>query len=279
MKKYIFFIACLNFIIIKTQCQVENLGAVSLGMGGIFATSVDFWSSMNNQAGLAFMENPAVGIGYNNEFFIKELSTKYAGGALPVVKNGVMGFMVSQFGYTLLNQTKFGLSYAMKFSENFQGGIQFDYFHLKLGDIYGSTGAFTFELGGIYKLSENWIIGTHLFNPAMVKLAEYDDERMTTTATAGVAFIVSEQVSLSGEIQKAMEHKASLRFGMNYNIVEAFSLRAGVASKPTKISFGFGINFINFELDFAFSYHEVLGFSPSTGIIYRFNKPEKENVE
>lgn len=251
--------------------QTESHGAVSAGMGGVFTTSTNFWSSMNNHAGLAFIDRPTLGIGYHNEFLLKEMATKYAGFALPVKGMGVFGLNVSQFGFSLLNQTKIGLGYGMKFSENFSGGVQLDYFHLKLGDVYGSTGAFTFEVGAMYKLSKKWILGAHLFNPVMAKLADYNDERMTTILSAGVSFFASDEVQFAAEVEKTMENKPSLKFGIDYNILDFLNIRIGATSKPTRLSFGFGLNFSNFVLDFAGIYHERLGFSPSTGIIYKFN--------
>lgn len=266
-----FLILCSFFL----KAQTENFGAVSAGMGGVFTTTNDFWSSMNNQAGLAFIEQPVLGIGYNNEFLLKELATKYAGFALPVKNAGVFGINVSQFGFSQLNQTKAGLGYGMKFSEKFSGGVQLDFFHLKLGDVYGSRSVFTFELGTMYKLSDKWVLGAHLFNPVMAKLADFNDERMTTIICAGVSYMVSDQVQFAAEIEKAIEHKPSLRFGVDYNIMDFLSIRAGASSSPTRLSFGFGLKFNQFMLDFAGKYHETLGFSPSTGIIYQFNSPQK----
>ena len=273
MKKITALLFCLS-VVISAKAQTESYGAVSNAMGGVYTTTTDFWSSMSNQAGLAFIDQPVMGIGYNNQFLLKELATKYAGFAIPVKNAGVFGLNVSQFGFNLLNQTKIGLGYGMKFSENFSGGVQLDYFHLKLGDLYGSTGAFTFEAGAMYKLSDKWVLGAHLFNPVMAKLADYNDERMTTILSAGVSYIVTEQVQFAAEVEKTMENKPSLKFGIDYNIMDFLYVRAGAASKPTRMSFGFGLNFNNFMLDFAGSYHERLGFSPSTGIIYKFNKAE-----
>ncbi len=273
MKKILFAIPFLLFHVL-TYAQTESHGPVSTAMGGVYTTTNDFWSSVNNQAGLAFIDNPTLGIGYNNEFLLKELATKYVGFAMPLKGAGTFGLQVSQFGFNLLNQTKIGLGYGMKFSESFSGGIQLDYFHLQLGDIYGSTGAFTFEVGAMYKMSEKWVLGAHLFNPVMAKLADYNDERMTTVLGAGVSFLASEQVQFAAEVEKSIENKASVKLGIDYSIMDFLNIRIGAASNPTQLAFGFGLDFNNFQLNFAGSYHQVLGVSPSTGIVYRFNRAE-----
>ena len=274
-KSFLFLCCLLIFSTFIVKGQTQNHGAVSNAMGGVFTTSTDFWSSISNQAGLAFAEQPTVGIGYDNEFLIKELATKYAGFMMPVNKSGALGLNVSQFGFQLLSQTKIGLAYGMKFSENFSAGVQLDYFHLKLGDVYGSTGAFTFETGAMYKLNTKWILGAHLFNPVMAKLADYNDERMTTIISAGVSYLVSDQVQFAAEVEKTIENKPSVKLGIDYDIRKFLNLRIGAATKPTRLSFGFGLNFGNFQLDLAGSYHERLGFSPSTGIVYKFSNSEK----
>jgi hypothetical protein len=272
--KHIFVILCsMVFLSASLKAQNSGHGAVSYAMGGVFVTNTDFWSSVNNQAGLAWIEQPTLGIGYNNEFMISELATKYAGFAMPLKGMGAFGLNVSQFGFKLLNQTKVGVGYGMKFTENFSGGIQLDYFHLKLGDIYGSTGTFTFEAGVMYNLNNQWRLGAHLFNPLMAKLADFNDERMTTMLSAGVSFLASEQVQFAAEIEKAIENKPSMKIGIDYSILDFLKVRIGAASNPTRLSFGFGLVFDQFLLDFAGSYHERLGFSPSTGIVYQFNKP------
>ncbi len=271
MKHYLFIVFMIT--VITMQAQNVSHGAVSSSMGGVFTTTADFWSSLNNQAGLAQIDRPVAGVGYNNEFLLKELATKYAGFALPVKGTGVFGLNVSQFGFSLLNQTKVGIAYGMKFSEAFRAGIQLDYFHLKLGDIYGSTSAFTFELGAQYNLNEKWRFGAHLFNPTMAKLADFNDERMTTILSAGASFMASEQVQFAAEIEKTIENKPSMKLGIDYSILDYLNVRIGAASKPTRFAFGVGLDIGQFELDLAGSYHETLGFSPSTSLIVKFNKP------
>lgn len=268
---FLFFVVACQML---TFAQTQTQNPVSAAMGGTFTTSTDFWSTLSNQAGLPFIKEATVGAGYNNEFLIKELATKYVGFIMPVTQSGSFGLLVSQFGFSLLNQTKIGMSYGMKFSEQFSGGVQLDYFHLKLGDVYGSTGAFTFEAGAMYKLSEKWILGAHLFNPVMAKLADYNDERMTTIISAGVSYLVSRQVQFASEVEKTIEHKPSVKFGIDYNMMSFMNLRVGAATKPTRLSFGVGLKFSGFQIDFAGSYHERLGFSPSTGIIYKFSTKE-----
>jgi hypothetical protein len=96
---------------------------------------------------------------------------------------------------------------------------------------------------------------------------------MTTILSAGVTFMASEQVQFAAEIEKSIENKPSIKFGIDYSVLDYLNIRAGAATKPTRLSFGFGLDIGPFVLDVAGSYHEILGFSPSTGIVYKFSKP------
>lgn len=271
MKKILLFIFAVSFLIPFGFSQSYTFGPISIGKGGTYATNTDFWSSVYNQAGLAFIEKTEVGIGYDNKYLLKELSTKYIAAAVPLSKNGSLGISVSQFGFQLFNHTQLGLGYGMKLSESFAMGVNLDYLHLSIGDIYENKNAVSFQAGFLYQLNSSWRIGTHLKNPSMSKLSEYNDERFPTSLQLGCAFSASKNVELSAEIEKDIQHKPSLKTGIDYKLFDTFVLRAGIATNPTQAAFGFGLNLNSFVIDFASSYHEVLGFSPSTGIRYRFN--------
>lgn len=275
MRKSIFLILGICISGNALLAQEFQPGAAAIGVGGCFTTSDDFWSAVNNQASLADFEHPVAGIGYDNEFLLKELSTKHVAAIVPFKPGGVFSLNIAQFGYSAFNLNRIGLAYGMKFSSSFSGGIQLDYIHLHLDDVYGNSGAFTFELGLMYKLNDKWIFGTHVFNPVSVSLSGYNDERMNASVSAGASFIASEQVTLFGEVEKQMAYKPSIKGGIDYTIMKFLSIRAGATSNPTRLSFGFGLGFGNFKIDVAGKYHQILGFSPSTGIVYTFNQTAK----
>jgi len=255
---------------IVTYSQLDNKGSKSLAMGGIFTTLDDFWSSMYNQAGLANIEKLTIGLGYDNSFLMKELATKHIGIAIPTKKSGVFGISLKQYGFSLYNLNKIGAAYSMKLSPKLSAGIMLDYIHLQLGDIYGSTGTFTFEMGAQYKINDQWTTGIHFFNPIMSKLADYHDERLTSTISLGCSFKASNQLLLTTEIQKSIEHKPDIKFGIDYKIVPSISLRSGISTNPGIYSFGLGFNYNNFIIDFSGNFHQLLGFSPSSSLIYVF---------
>jgi len=271
MKHLFIFSLIISVCICSGFSQSYTLGPVSAATGGTYVTNTDFWSSVYNQSGLAYLKKPEIGVGYDNRFLMKELSTKYIAAAVPLSDNGTIGVSVSQFGFHMFNHTHLGIGYGMKLSESFAMGVNLDYLHLNIGDIYGKKSAVAFQAGFLYQLNKSWRIGAHLKNPSMSKLTEYNDERFPTSLQLGCSFIASDNITISAEIEKEIQHKPSLKTGIDYKLFDAFALRAGIATNPTQAAFGFGLILNSFIIDFASSYHEVLGFSPSTGIIYKFN--------
>ena len=66
---------------------------------------------------------------YHNRYFLKELSQKNLGLALPALK-GVFSLAVNNFGYHLYNQTKADLGYAMKLGKNVSAGVKINWHNL-----------------------------------------------------------------------------------------------------------------------------------------------------
>ena len=59
-----------------SQSPINKLGGRANGVAGASVTYQDVWSQYYNQAGLAYLKGISFGIGFQNAFFIKELSTK-----------------------------------------------------------------------------------------------------------------------------------------------------------------------------------------------------------
>lgn len=244
-------------------------GGRSAAMGNASAALTDFWSLQNNQAGLAFYNQMAAGIYFENRFLVKELSLR-AGGVVMPVRAGVFGLNVSYFGYELYNESKIGLGFARKFGERFAAGLQLDYLITALGEDYGSKGVVTFEAGILTKINDHLNIGAHVFNPVNVKLLEYADERIPAVFKVGAAWAFDANIVLTAEVEKETDFDPVVKFGAEYRVIEEIYVRGGISTNPGQYSFGFGLNFKKLKVDFASSVHQVLGWSPQISLIYSF---------
>lgn len=269
IKKVLFSSIFFSLTIFYSLAAYENNanGARSAGLGNASVTLSDVWSTGNNQAGLANIKNISAGIYYENSFLLKELSLKAATVSIPL-KAGVFGISASTFGYKLYSENKYGIAFSKAFGSIFSAGVQMNYFNTKIAEGYGSTGAALAEMGIQAKLTKNLTLGSHLFNPAKTKLADYNNERIPTIMRLGIDYKFSEKVFVATEIQKDIINKPILKLGVEYNPRKEIYLRTGFSTNPATSTIGFGLLLKKLKFDFASSFDSVLGFTPHAGLTF-----------
>ena len=243
----------------------------SSGMGNISVMLSDHWSSQKNPAGLAHWGRMSFGACYENRFMMSELATMGMGVSLPVM-SGVMGLSVSSFGYELYGENNIGLAFGKILSEQFSLGLKLNYLNINQGEEYGSMGAVIGEVGVMAKISEEFNLGAHIYNVNRAKINDYQNERVPSILRIGLGYQMNEKVLLCVEAEKDIDAKATVKVGMDYHIFDPLFIRAGVNTNPAVVSFGFGVVWKRFMLDFSTYKHSVLGYSPQLGIIYAINK-------
>lgn len=247
--------------------DIDPVGSRSAGMGRSGVAMPDIWSLHRNQAGLAYMQDISFGVFYENRYLTKELSSKSGAFIIPS-KFGVFGMNVSQFGYELYNENKFGLAYARKFGEKIAVGLQLDYMHTHIAEEYGNKSLLTFEAGLIGQVTQNLYFGVHAFNPIQAQIAEYNNERMPAMMKMGLSYFFSKKVVVNADAEMDSENTLSFKTGAEYHITQPIYIRAGVATNPTINTLGFGFEYKKFKFDFSSSIHYVLGYSPQFSLIY-----------
>jgi len=271
MKKLSLFLFLSSISFLNTYAGNENtsIGGRSSGMGGASVTLTDFWAINNNQAAMASIKIMKAGFYFENRFLLKELSYKTAAFVLPT-KSGVFGFNYHHFGYAAYKEQKIGLAYAKSFGKNFSAGLQIDYLGTSLADNYGSKNAFTFELGVLAKLSHSVSLGAHIFNPVNAKFNDYNNEKIPSVFKLGINYTFSEKLIIAIESEKNIQFDPYFKAGFEYKLLEFAYIRLGISSNPIINTFGFGIDYHQFTLDFSSSIHQTLGYSPQFSFIYNF---------
>lgn len=273
MKKLHYLLLLFALFPLFSEASGENhpIGGRSAGMANASVTSYDFWAISHNQAGMASIQNFSAGVYYENRFGLKELGLK-SGAVIMPVKSGVFGLNVTNFGYTQYSETKVGLAFAKQFSSKFSAGVQLDYLSTHIAENYGNSSAIAAEAGFICKLNSKMAIGGHIYNPTRAKIASYNDERAPTIAKLGLSYTFSEKVIIAVETEKDIQYDPYFKAGIEYRPVKQLYFRTGFSTNPVLNAFGFGLDFKNFKLDFATSYHRTLGFTPQFSIIFHANK-------
>jgi long-subunit fatty acid transport protein len=243
-----------------------SAGARGTAMGNASVAFDDLNGGLSNQAALANLESIQAGVFAEQRFLIADLNSFSGIFALPT-NSGTFGLAVNYFGFSAYNEQKIGLAYARKFSKKVSVGAQVDYLNTSIEE-YGNRGVITFELGMQFELSKELRFGTHIYNP--IRTSVNLEENLPTIFKIGGAYTPAENLVVAAEIEQDLDYDTRFKMGVEYGFLDALDLRIGIQSNPTSVTFGLGLNLKeNFFLDFASAYHQVLGFSPSIGIIYR----------
>lgn len=254
-------------------CHAGNdnypLGARSAGMATASVMLTDIWASANNQAGLGFLEQPAVALFYENRLNVKGLSLQAATFAIPV-QSTTIALNYRHFGFSKYHESKFGLAIGKSFGEKFALGVQMDYFHTHFADDYGNVGILCAEIGLLCKPVKNLIVGAHLFNLTRSKQKVNFDEQMPVIMRLGIGYTIHDKAMINVETEKNLRMDAVFKGGLEYSPIDDFSLRCGISNGTMyQYCFGIGYRWKNLTLDISFAHHKFLGFSPHISLIAR----------
>jgi hypothetical protein len=264
MRFYFFSISLLCCSLISSA---QNYDAVSNALGGCGLMQNSVWNNFTNQAGLAEINQFTIGVGTENSFGIKELSTHTAVFALPVT-GGIFGLNIAYTGFELYNESKIGLAFAKKLSDDFNVGIQVDYLGVYADGATDNHNNFTFEIGAQKRLMRELTLGAHIFNPIGVKLNE--KENIPSIFKLALRYDANDKVAIFTEGELESEQNAKLKLGLEYKIIKQLQLRAGFSTNPAKNTFGLGYTLNKIQLDVAVKRHQLLGYSPQFSVSSAF---------
>jgi len=274
MKKILLFL--LIFFILPNQldkifCQtpINQIGGRALAVSGCALTFSDVWSQYHNQAGLAYLKGINAGLAFQNQFLVKELSTKSIALALPL-KSGVFGLNYYSFGFSAYNENKFGLAFAKAFGKKLAVGIQLDYLYTHIDGEYGNNGIASGEIGILAKPIDNLTIGAHLNNVWRSRRTDFNSEYLPTIFKVGASYLMYEKALLSIEFEKDMDLDPVFKTGLELKLLDKIFFKAGISTNPNVFSFGPAFTFKNFQLSLGFSKHPTLGYSQGISLIYIF---------
>lgn len=278
MKYYI--LVLVIFIASYSKAGNENwsLGARQAGMGFSGVTLTDVWSSSHNQAGLARLTVPSMGIYNENRFLLPSTALSAFTFALPTNESGVFALDISYFGYQKYNESKIGLAYAMMIGTHFSIGAKIDYLNTHFAEVYGNKGHVIAEFGFLAEPVEHLFIGGHIYNITRTKLASYDDERVPSILTVGIGYRFTEKLYMITEAEKKFDTKIIFKIGLDYKFMNNLFIRGGATTSPDEISFGLGYVLGKIKADVSFSYHQILGITPHVGFIYDLKKETTANI-
>ena len=265
---------CLTTIAMAFCCSVFSqgglpAGARSMSLANASVTLEDAWSYYHNPGALAGLKQTSIGISYENRYLLKELQTQTITFAHPL-KTGVIAFGARTYGYKLYRATRIGAGYSLKLGERLSAGIQLNYQGLRI-EGYGSRGTVTAETGLTAKINDKIILGFSISNLNRARVSNALDERFSTCMRLGMQYRISTKVLVLLEAEKEVRSRLRMKGALEYEAIDHFFLRAGGASNPVEITFGFGYRFKNdLGIDIGSAWLQRVGWSPHVGLTYDF---------
>jgi hypothetical protein len=243
------------------------MGARANGMAYASSCLADVWSLTNNVAGLVKADCAAGAFSYHAIPSFKSFNRTAAVFAIPV-KSGVAGAGVFRFGDDLYNEQTVSLGFANSFGLA-SLGVKVNYLQYHAEGI-GTNTAFTVSFGGIAELTPQISVGAHIININQPVINELTEERIPTRLIAGMAFQPSDKTIIISEIEKDLEHSATWKTGLEYQVFKKIALRTGFNLNPEVAFFGMGFKARKFDLGYALQLNDPLGLSHQATVTYEF---------
>ncbi len=224
----------------------------------------------SNPAAFADIKKVSAGFYGERRYMLSDLGHYIAAITLPL-DAGRLGLNAAYFGNSSHNETRMGLAYARSVGA-INLGVQFNYFRFSTSG-YGASTAIDIEAGMVLQLNDQLRTGLHLYNPAGSRYGRSKEERLPTIFTAGIGYDVSPDFLLAGIVQKMEDHPADLQAGVLYSFNKKLWVKAGLSTATESFMIGAGMLLNDFQLEFNFAYHQLLGLTPGMLVIYQ-QKPE-----
>ncbi|MEO8819557.1 MAG: hypothetical protein ABI267_04200 [Ginsengibacter sp.] len=267
-----FFLLLVNPVF--SQSLRKPIAASYLGLGAYSVNHADVFSVTANQAALARIKNPAVGVYGEKRFLLAETNLYSAIIAMPT-KEGNFAFQADYFGFKNYNESQLGIAYARSVGKNLDLGVKFNYYSFRIPG-FESPSTVNFEIGGIVHLTERLNAGIHFYNPVGGKLSKTENDKMSSIYSFGLGYEASDNFLISVEMVKQEDLPVNVNVGMEYDFAKQFFARFGIASQNGSPFAGAGVCWDNFRLDVSASYHPQLGVSPGLMLIMNLKKPKLE---
>lgn len=265
----------LSLILFYTSFVIAqfNPGAKQISLANSdVAMSNDVFSVFNNPAGLSQINWREVGIYYSPApFGLSELANAFVAYHHPF-NFGSLAIGGMTYGFELYRETKVSFGYSYNLENKFFAGTSFNLHTLFIKN-YGDDLAFYFNLGALYYLTNDLRIA---FSTLNINRATFGSEKsqIPTVFNSGISYDLTPLLTLNLALEKDLKHKSSVMFGVDYDVIEYFSLRTGFSTEPSRFTAGVGINYSIISLDYALFNHIDLGLTHQAGLIISFEKED-----
>ena len=157
--------------------------------------------------------------------------------------------------------------------QNLSIGATLGYHNLSIKN-YGNSNSLTLLVGLLAHVSNNFRIGFAIDNVTRSSIGQ-EDNQIPMVFNFGISYTLLSKLVFNTAIEKEIDKNASLRVGIDYQIIKYLNLRIGAMNEPSSFSAGIGINYSIFEIDYGLFNHQDLGFTHQIGITLQFGNDKR----
>jgi len=264
------FVITLCFLWYSSSAQYipDFVGSQAAAMGGVSTLLPSVWSSANNPGALGNLKNTEIALNHQQLYGQKELAFTSFSGAYKH-RSGVWALYANKWGYEWYQYNQLGAAFGKSLSNKWSAGINCSYNQFSFGDnYYGKASNIRVGFGSLAKLPNKLSIGFYIQNLHRPNVLKDGTEKDEPSFTAGMGYKASTNTFLAIEAFQQLNQPLCLRMGMEFAHKEKYFFRTGISTQPFSGSFGFGVAYKKIRLNLAASWHNVLGFSPQSGLHY-----------
>lgn len=249
-----------------SHAQPVEPGAQAAALGGSYVSQTSVFSAKHNVAGLAFLAQNALAAGARNNYLANNLNDFYLLGAF-VQNFGTLGFDFTYFGIDAYRQGEIGLNYARLLSEKWSIGVRLAYGYNSIPQESVKRHLIAADAGILGKF-DKWRVGASVLRLAQSQWQGRVEEPDPVVLRLGGGYFFAAQTSISAELYQPLGEPADVRLGLEYAPIDELTLRFGFATVRPSVGFGLGINMNGFSINLAATWHQQLGLSPITDVVY-----------
>lgn len=232
--------------------------------------AVSVLPGFSNPASQGFSVSSNVSVQYMNRYGIKELTT-YVGTVDYLNDYLNVGVQLSRFGYKEYNEMLISSNLYRKLNQYISIGIRLNYLRWHYSEEAHNKSVITGDIGILVRPIENFNVSVLAVNPLQteVKIGE-EKEELPVILSVGVSYEIEKCLLLTAEVEKDFSYDPVYKCGLEYTPVKYLSVRAGMMAKPFMPTFGFGVHWLPFAVDLAFSKHPCLGYNSCCALQFNF---------
>lgn len=232
------------------------------------------WAFFTNPAGLSELPTAVAGIGYQNDFHLKELSARTALVSIPF-RSTIFSGGFTHSGYQHFNTQQYSGGLSKKLAPWLNMGVRFNY-HQRHQNENQKAHLITLDAGWQLAPSEKVHLGFYTLNPARSPwLLEDGKEEHPTLMATSVAYNPVSGLQLEAGLAKEMAFPPTFSLLLSSQVHKSICLRGTAASAPLRFGLGSGIEWQNLRFDMGLAHHETLGFSSAFGLLYQLTTSTK----